>query len=317
MGLARGADLASMCLMPLPPLADPESRVERLAALARGVGNTTFLFSSLMVTNMGQALSTVVRPFSRRACRDANRWLWDRWGGLCVLCSTKVNGSRLIITGDEIPRDENVILMANHQEMADVPFLWDYAGTKGRVGDMKWIVKDALKYAPGLGVGMAFLEMVFVKRNWTEDREYVRRLFATFHEDRIPLWLMTFPEGTRFTPEKQDRNRKRAAQTGIEPFRHMLVPRTKGFVAAVIGLRGYIDAVYDVTIGYEGGVPTLWQFVKGLPKVAHMHVRRFAMAGLPEADEDVAAWLIARYREKDDLLDGFYRDGRFPGPPRD
>ena len=98
---------------------------------------------------------------------------------------------------------------------------------------------------------------------------------------------------------------------------HLLVPRTKGFVAAVLGLRGYIDAVYDVTIGYEGGVPTLWQFVEGLPKVAHLHVRRFPMSTLPEADEAVAAWLIARYREKDDLLDGFYRDGRFPGPRRD
>jgi lysocardiolipin and lysophospholipid acyltransferase len=303
--------------MPLPPLENPKVPAKRFAALAKGVGNTTLLFSSLMVVNTAQALSTVVRPFSRRACRDANRWLYDRWGGLCVTVSTKVNGARLIVTGDEIPRDENVILMANHQQMADVPFLWNYAGTKGRVGDMKWIVKDALKYAPGLGVGMAFLEMVFVKRNWTEDREYIRRLFATFHEDRIPLWLMTFPEGTRFTPDKQDRNRKRATETGIEPFRHLLVPRIKGFVAAVIGLRGYIDAVYDVTIGYEQGVPTLWQFVEGLPKVAHMHVRSFPMAALPEADEALAAWLIARYREKDELLEGFYRDGRFPGPSRD
>jgi hypothetical protein len=40
------------------------------------------------------------------------------------------------------------------------------------------------------------------------------------------------------------------------------------------------------------------------------------MTALPEADDAVAAWLLACYREKDDLLDGFYRDGRFPGPPR-
>jgi hypothetical protein len=41
------------------------------------------------------------------------------------------------------------------------------------------------------------------------------------------------------------------------------------------------------------------------------------MSALPEADEAVAAWLIERYREKDVLLDGFYRDGSFPGPRRD
>jgi lysocardiolipin and lysophospholipid acyltransferase len=302
--------------MPLPPLPDPESAAERLAAMAQGVGVTAALFSALMVANTGQALSTVVRPFSRRACRDANRWIYDRWGGLCVTVSTKVNGARLVVTGDEIPRDENVILLANHQEMADVPFLWNYAGRKGRVGDMKWIVKETLRYAPGLGVGMAFLEMVFVKRNWTEDRDYVRGLFATFHEDRIPLWLMTFPEGTRYTPTKHGRSAEHAARLGLAPYRHLLMPRTKGFVAAVIGLRGYIDAVYDVTIGYEGGVPSLWQFIEGLPKVAHMHVRRFSMSGLPEADDAVAGWLLDRYREKDELLQGFYRDGRFPGPSR-
>ena len=120
--------------MPLPPLRDPESPIERLAVLARGVGTTTALFSSLMVANTGQALSTLVRLFSRRACRDANRWLYDRWGGLCVTVSTRVNGARLVVTGDEIPRDEDVILMANHQQMADVPFLWNYTRTTAPPG---------------------------------------------------------------------------------------------------------------------------------------------------------------------------------------
>jgi len=270
-----------------------------------------------MVANAAQVLSSVVRPFSRRACRDANRWLYDKWGGMCVYFSTRINGMRLVVTGDEIPRHENVILMANHQEMADVPFLWDYAGLKGRVGDMKWMVKDSLKYAPGIGIGMMFLEMVFVKRNWAEDREYVRKLFSTYREDRIPLWLMTFPEGTRFTPEKLDKAHKRAQAMGIEPFRHVLPPRTKGFVAAVVGLRDYIDAVYDVTIGYEQGAPTLWQFIEGLPKVAHMHVRRFPIATLPQGEEELGAWLVERFREKDELLDGFYKNGNFPGPVRE
>lgn len=44
-----------------------------------------------------------------------------------------------------------------------------------------------------------------------------------------------------------------------------------------------------------------------------MHWRRFAVAEIPLDDQkDFEAWIMARWEEKDQLLDQFYETGRFP-----
>jgi len=106
----------------------------------------------------------------------------------------------------------------------------------------------------------------------------------------------------------------------------------------------------DLTIGYPGVPPagqaqlyynliTIW--LKGVPPPeVHVHVRIFdsearpavtrsselpAVVGNGQDAEDSAdeaqrkkafgAWLLARWREKDDLMAAFYRDGHFPSGP--
>jgi hypothetical protein len=80
----------------------------------------------------------------------------------------------------------------------------------------------------------------------------------------------------------------------------------------VQGLRGHITAIYDLTVGYEEGVPTLWQYVKGLVDRVHLHVRRFPIEELPETDEGLRQWLLERFVEKDRLLEHYYQTGAFP-----
>jgi hypothetical protein len=128
----------------------------------------------------------------------------------------------------------------------------------------------------------------------------------------VPFWLISFCEGTRLTPARLEASREFARQRGLEPPSHCLVPRTKGFVASVEGLREVIDVVYDVTIGYVGGVPTLWQYLKGYVRVVHLHVRRFPADSLPTSAAELSSWLLDRFREKDRLLGHFYRHGSFP-----
>jgi len=159
---------------------------------------------------------------------------------------------------------------------------------------------------------MAFLDCVFVERKWTTDRASIERTFGRIVGERVPIWLVSFVEGTRVTERKIERSRQYAREHDLPELRHLLVPRTKGFVATVEGLRVHLDAVYDVTIGYVGGVPTLWQYTKGFAHEAHLHVRRFPIASLPEPAEELAEWLVVRFAEKDALLDHYYRYGAFP-----
>lgn len=49
------------------------------------------------------------------------------------------------------------------------------------------------------------------------------------------------------------------------------------------------------------------------PKSVNMHWRRFAIKDIPIHDEkQFADWLLARWREKDDLLEYYLENGRFP-----
>lgn len=297
--------------MPLPPLPEPSSRTRRLGGLARAVPAVTLLSSTLLAFNVLQTASLALRPVSRQGFRRFNREAADLWWGWCVSTAKLLHGTRIVVTGDDVPAQESAIVVANHQQMADVTFLMFLARAKGRLGDLKWFVKHPVKYVPGVGWGMAFLDCIFVKRNWAADRSSIEATFSRLIRDRVPLWLVSFPEGTRITPSKLARSRDYAAQHELYQPNHVLVPRTKGFVATVQGLRGHVDAVYDLTIGYQEGVPTLWQYIRGFATCAHFHVRRFPIDELPGSDEELTDWLHHCFEHKDQLLDHFYRTGRF------
>lgn len=298
--------------MPLEPLENPSSLSARAAGAAKGVPAALFLFASLLAFNVLQTLSLLLLPFSRAAFRAFNRFAANTWWGWCVIGARALNSARIVLTGDDLPMRENSIVIANHQQMPDITFLMHLARDRDRLGDLKWFVKHAIKYVPGVGWGMVFIDCLFVHRNWADDAASIGRTFTRIVSGRVPLWLMSFPEGTRIRPHKLQAAQAYAAERGLEPPRHVLIPRTKGFVASVQGLRGHARSVLDVTIGYETGVPTLWQYVQGFSRVAHLHVRRFPVDSLPESPEALTQWLLDRFREKDRLLEHFYAHGSFP-----
>lgn len=297
--------------MPLPPLPHHRSLFSRCWGWFKAIVATSCLLSVLLLLNVLQTLSVVLILFSHTWFRAFNRWCANFWWGWCVRWS-RWYGTKVHFYGDSLPAKESVLLVSNHQEMSDILALFFLAQAKERLGDLKFYAKDILKYVPGVGWGMLFLDCIFVKRNWTADRDHITATFAKIIRHNIPLWLVSFVEGTRVRPAKLEASRRFAQQQGLTPLRHVLIPRTKGFVATVIGLRNQADAVYDVTIGYEEGVPTLWQWSQGRVQSVHIHVKRFPMATLPEDETELADWLMARFVEKDQLLDQYYRDGAFP-----
>ncbi len=297
--------------MPLIPLVDDASWPVRTARLVRALPVVVIGFVSLLLFNVAQTGSLILLPFSRPAFRRLNRWCANTWWGWCVTASQRLNGTDVVTTGDDLPMAENALIIANHQQMPDILALMTLARSKERLGDLKFFVKYALKWVPGLGWGMQFLGCPFLRRDWTTDRELIHCTFNTITEEGIPVWLVTFVEGTRSTPAKIQASARWAVDHGMDPLRHLLTPRSKGFVATVGALRGHLDAIYDVTIGYEGGVPTLCQLILGCVDRIHIHVQRFAVEDLPSSGTDLRTWLFQRYRTKDDLLESFYETGTF------
>jgi 1-acyl-sn-glycerol-3-phosphate acyltransferase len=297
--------------MPLEPLRDRSGPLATLKA-------TTLLvlgFITLLFVNLLQLSSLVVLPFSRKAFRAVNRWCADTWWGLCVTAADRLYKVQVIFTGDDVPMRESALVVANHQQMPDIPAIMKFARTKDRLGDLKFFVKKQLKWVPGMGWGMQFLDCLFIDRDWSADRETIRTTFSRLVDDRVPVYLVSFVEGTRLTLPKLAAAQQYSQSHDLRAPTHTLVPRTKGFAASVEGLRSHIDAVYDLTIAYRGGVPSLWQYMKGLVRQIHVHVRRFPINELPDSADDVRQWLLDRWHEKDDLLEHFYTAGAFPQQP--
>jgi 1-acyl-sn-glycerol-3-phosphate acyltransferase len=229
-----------------------------------------------------------------------------------VIGAERFYGTQVIFTGDEVAKGENALLIANHQQMPDIPAIMKFCKTKGRLGDMKYFVKKQLKWVPGMGWGMQFLDCLFIDRDWASDSEKIRRTFDRLVNGKVPVHLVSFVEGTRLTLPKLEAAQAYAREHGFTEPRHTLVPRSKGFSASVEGLRNHITAVYDLTIAYEVGIPSLWQYLKGLVRRIHVHVRRFPIEELPQSADDLRRWLLARWDEKNDLLDSYYETGTFP-----
>ncbi|XMA17681.1 hypothetical protein WAI453_010472 [Rhynchosporium graminicola] len=130
-----------------------------------------------------------------------------------------------------------------------------------------------------------------------------------------PTWLISFSEATRYTPEKAEAARE-WCQANDRPIpKHLLYPRTKGFVTTIQHLRKakHVKAVYDMTIAYEHNnkfleAPTIWESLScgGLSGKRgykfHVHFRRFPMEDLPETEAELSKWLETRWVEKGEWL---------------
>ncbi|MCM2279706.1 MAG: lysophospholipid acyltransferase family protein [Oligoflexia bacterium] len=256
--------------------------------------------------NLAQLASVAVLPFSGRFFRRINRACAGLWWRFCVFCLEKPLQVKIAVTGDALPAGgENALLFANHQGATDPLALLPLAWRAGRLSSLKWFAKEPLKYVPFVGWGMLFLDCVFLRRSWAEDRAGIERAFARLLAHPEPFWLVTFSEGTRRTPAKLARNQEYARGRGLVPFRHVLLPRSKGFVAAVQSLQPRLNAVYDVTLGYEGGGAGLADLILGRTRAIHIHLRRHPIESLPMEGEALANWLLARFAEKDALLESF------------
>ena len=297
--------------MPLSPLQNPSTVSQKIIGLLKGTLAATVLFSIIIFFNVLQVVSVVLLPVSRKLVRKINRELANAWWGISDVWAEHWWKINIIHSGDEVPKEENAFVFSNHQEMSDITSLFRFGRSKNRLGDFKFFVKDPLKYIPGIGWGMIFLDCIFLKRNWNKDKIKIKSLFSKFKEDDIDIWLISFVEGTRLRPHKLTASQEYAKANGLQPLKHVLIPRTKGFVASLHGLREHLDAVYDVTIGYTKGVPTLWQWSKGYVKQVHVHISRHPIGSIPETDDGAAEWLRNRFTVKDQLLDNFYRVGEF------
>lgn len=225
--------------------------------------------------------------------------------------------------GDRIKPDKSYLCVVNHRSDLDWLLGLAYVARLGYPypGNAKSVVKASLAKVPIFGTLLRLAEFSFLTRSWATDKDKFLKALAslrTYSESGNPLWFVLYPEGTRFTKEKQAYSQAYAATKELRPTTHVLFPRYKAFTAIVSTLRGQFDGVIDATFMFEGEQPAIKGALAGTAStVVHVHTKSYPMEDLPEGEEQLEQWLLERWYEKDKRIAAFNEDVSTLGDPNE
>lgn len=262
----------------------------------------------------------VLRPLSKRLFRSVtSKLLMANWLPLVAVFEKNV---KLTVHGSEedwqLMREESkFIVLPNHPGGADWLTGWSLLHHIGKLGSAKSVVKDSLRYVPVCGWSLALSPgYIFLKRNYEKDKALLQQGFRSLEKmGPSESWVFAiFPEGTRLAPNKLKESQEYAKKAGLPVLEHVLLPRKRGFVDTVQGLRSSVRAVYDITISHP--CPNVLDVLTGDGSAARVsiEIRRHAIEELPENDAALAEWLMQNFVAKDAALKHFKAHGRFAAP---
>jgi 1-acyl-sn-glycerol-3-phosphate acyltransferase len=243
-----------------------------------------------------------------------------------------LNGEKITISGDVLPEGESAIVISNHASWTDFYMIQALAIRAGMLGRCRWFSKIELRYVPLLGWAIWAMGMPMVSRKWMKDKTEMDRVFNGIVVKKWPTCmsagsytviganymtgLISFSESTRFTTKKYEETKKWCKENDRPIPKHLLYPRTKGFVTTVQHLRRakHMKAVHDITIAYGHNnkfheAPTIWESIsrgdlsRNRGYKFHVDVKRIPLEELPESDAELAKWLETRWIEKGEYLD--------------
>lgn len=227
---------------------------------------------------------------------------------------------KLVITGHKGRFKPRSLIIVNHLSHFDWFWFLAYVVRAGRIIDLVVVLKHEIKFIPILGWASQAMGFIFVRRNWEDDHDYMRRYITIYNEYDDNFFLLIFPEGADYNPTHLRRSILFAAKNNLPQLYYTLHPHLKGFklVVEMMRRRG-INAVYDVTMGYPKDISkTELEFFKGhIPQEVHYHVDYFDGSEMPLDEEDLGAWCRERWRIKDDRMRSFVNDGYFREDPSD
>jgi 1-acyl-sn-glycerol-3-phosphate acyltransferase len=245
-------------------------------------------------------------------CQNAIGTAWIAFNNLTL---GVLNPVRWDVEGTEgLSRAEWYLVVANHRSWVDILVLQKVFNR--RIPFLKFFLKKELFWVPILGLAWWSLDYPFLERSARADKDLETIREAAEKFKIVPVSIMNFVEGTRFTTEKQEKQRS--------PYRHLLKPKAGGltFILSAMGQR--LHAILDVTIAYPGGTPTFWQFLCG--EVREIRVRAKAVpvekALLGDYSRDkafrreFANWLAAMWAAKDEEMASLLATSPVPDPQK-
>lgn len=287
----------------------------------------TFFTSGVIINLIQCVLYLTLRPFNRQLYRKINWYLCFSIYSQLVFMGDWWSGTDIVLYIDRKEFDqyygkEHAYCVMNHTYEIDWLLGWMITDRLHLLGNCKAYAKKVIQYMPVLGWCWKFSEFCFLERSFDKDRETIDRQINCLCDHPDPMWLLLFPEGTRFTPAKHKASLEFAKQHNLEPLQHHLIPRTRGFIASLRSMRGKVPALYDIELAFKEDAPnkpTITTLLFGKPVTAHMYFKRILLDTLPEGEKELDLYLKDMFQRKDKLRDSFIKTGDFfatSGVPR-
>ena len=219
------------------------------------------------------ALFKLLLPFAR-ARRVLSRVLTliaERWIGVNSAMIDRFTKTRISVHGGDGLRYTGwYLVISNHQSWVDIVVLQKVFNR--RIPFLKFFLKRELIWVPLLGLAWWALDFPFMKRYTPEqvkrrpelrgaDIRETRQACARFRH--VPVSVMNFVEGTRFTVGKHLRH---AAE-----YQNLLRPKAGGVAFVMNAMGEVLQSLIDVSIVYPAGPPTLFDLLAG--RVPEIRIR--------------------------------------------
>ncbi len=217
--------------------------------------NTVLLTTPLLLVSLFKL--ALPFPSFRRACNRVLVWLAELWIAVNSGLIDLFTRTRFDVEGlHGLKPDGHYLVLANHRSWVDIAVLQKVFNR--RIPLLRFFLKSQLIWIPFLGLAWWALDFPFMKR-------YSRKVLARHPElagkdvlstrracekfRGMPVSVMNFVEGTRFTAEKHARQ--------DSPYRHLLRPKAGGVAFVLNAMDSSLHSIIDVTIVYPNGTPTM------------------------------------------------------------
>lgn len=256
----------------------------------------------------------VTRGRLREAVTRTMAWLGQTWAVVNTRISDALHGTRWDIRGTDVLRtDGQYLVCCNHQSWNDIFVLMKAFGR--RAPFFKFFLKQELIWVPVLGLAWWGLDYPFMQRYSKEQIEKNPELkgkdlattrIACARYANVPVTILNFLEGTRFTAAKHERQQS--------PYKYLLKPKSGGFAFVVSAMGEKLSSLLDVTIVYPDNPPGangFWDFLCGRMRSVSVEVRRLQIPpeffrGSYENDpafrQRFQDWIAKLWEDKDRLI---------------
>lgn len=287
----------------------------RLRGVLRALGIAVLLILNLIVWGtliiFGGLVKLLTFGRGKRPVILALAWMGERWVIVNDLILDALLSTEWRVEGvDEVRRDAHYLIISNHVSWTDIFVLFRVFNR--RAPFIRFFLKQNLVWLPLVGQAAWALEFPFMRRYSQDylrehpekrgrDLETTRRACRRYRH--VPVSVLNFAEGTRFTREKHEEQES--------PYRHLLRPRVGGIGFVVASLGEQLDAILDVTITYPRREVTIWEYATNRIEWISVRCKRipvpaeFVGTAITEPGperERFKEWVEQLWREKDEEI---------------